>query len=189
MARSPSKPFHCSVISENVSIALRRRSSFRGDGKLYVQCSEVDCQWIDANEPPVRVDLYVRVRNRDLITEVHRDGLRIEGRRGTACIRVQPHEPSHLVAAPQEVGIKALVKLSPEAIDEDLADRPVGLKSAIGPAARGGDGSLNRALLISLHYDGIRVVVDNDVGGPGEGPVISSGRRRQEHEAQDEGKY
>ena len=54
MARSPSKPYHCSVISEDVSIALRRRSNFRGDGKLYVQCSEVDCQWIDANEPPVR---------------------------------------------------------------------------------------------------------------------------------------
>ena len=57
MARSPSKPFHCSVISENVSIALRRRSSFRGDGKLYVQCSEVDCQWIDANEPPCPLTL------------------------------------------------------------------------------------------------------------------------------------
>src|SRR5262249_20527066 len=51
MARSPSKPFYCTVISENVSIALRRRSNFRGDGKLFVQCSEVDCQWVDANEP------------------------------------------------------------------------------------------------------------------------------------------
>jgi hypothetical protein len=45
------------VISEDVSIALRRRSSFRGDGKLYVQCSEVDCQWIDANEPPCPLTL------------------------------------------------------------------------------------------------------------------------------------
>ena len=57
MARSPSKAFYCSVISENVSIALRRRSNFRGDAKLYVQCSEVDCQWIDANEPPCPLTL------------------------------------------------------------------------------------------------------------------------------------
>jgi hypothetical protein len=57
MARSPSKKFHCTVISEDVSIALRRRSSFRGDGKLYVQCSELDCQWIDANEPPCPLTL------------------------------------------------------------------------------------------------------------------------------------
>jgi len=57
MARSPSKPFYCSVVSENVSISLRRRSNFRGDGKLFVQCSETDCQWIDANEPPCPLTL------------------------------------------------------------------------------------------------------------------------------------
>lgn len=57
MARSPSKTFQCSVISETVTISLRRRSSFRGDGKFYVQCSELDCQWIDANEPPCPLTL------------------------------------------------------------------------------------------------------------------------------------
>jgi hypothetical protein len=57
MARSPSKRFYCHVVSETVTIALRRRSNFRGDGKLYVQCSEVDCQWYDANEPPCPLTL------------------------------------------------------------------------------------------------------------------------------------
>ena len=57
MARSPSKGFYCTVVSETVTIALRRRSNFRGDGKLYVQCSETDCQWIDANEPPCPLTL------------------------------------------------------------------------------------------------------------------------------------
>ncbi len=28
-----------------------------GDGKLFVQCSEVDCQYVDANEPPCPLTL------------------------------------------------------------------------------------------------------------------------------------
>ena len=37
MARMPSKPFRCNVVSETVTIALRRRTSFGGvNGKLFV---------------------------------------------------------------------------------------------------------------------------------------------------------
>ena len=57
MGRRPSKPFACSVVAETVTITLRQRSSIRGDGKLFVQCSEVDCQYVDANEPPCPLTL------------------------------------------------------------------------------------------------------------------------------------
>jgi hypothetical protein len=53
----PSKSFHCAVVSEEVSITLRRRNSMAGRGKLFVACSEKDCQYIDANEPPCPLTL------------------------------------------------------------------------------------------------------------------------------------
>lgn len=57
MTRPPSKPFRCDIVSETVTIALRRRKLLGGDGKLFVQCSEVDCQYVDANEPPCPLTL------------------------------------------------------------------------------------------------------------------------------------
>lgn len=52
MRRLPPKPFQCPVISETVSIALRRRKSATSPGAFFVQCSEVDCQYVDTNAPP-----------------------------------------------------------------------------------------------------------------------------------------
>jgi hypothetical protein len=66
--RLPSKAFHCNVVSENVTIALRRRSRFGGQGALYVRCSESDCQYVDANQPPcpLTLDLFAaEVRERE----------------------------------------------------------------------------------------------------------------------------
>ncbi len=57
MSRMPSKPFHCSVVSESVTVTLRRRNSLGGRGKLFVACSEKDCQYVDANEPPCPLSL------------------------------------------------------------------------------------------------------------------------------------
>ena len=58
MARMPSKSFRCAVVSEDVTIALQRRTSFgAGQGKLFVRCSERDCQYVDANEPPCPLTL------------------------------------------------------------------------------------------------------------------------------------
>jgi hypothetical protein len=57
MSRSPSKPFHCSVVSETVSIALRRRLAMGGSGKLFVHCSERECQHVDTNAPPCPLTL------------------------------------------------------------------------------------------------------------------------------------
>lgn len=57
MSRMPSKPFHCSVVSESVTVTLRRRNSLGGRGKLFVACSEKDCQYVDSNEPPCPLTL------------------------------------------------------------------------------------------------------------------------------------
>lgn len=57
MARPPSKPFRCDVVSETVTISLRRRTPFGGKSELFVRCSEVDCQYADANEPPCPLTL------------------------------------------------------------------------------------------------------------------------------------
>ena len=69
MSRPPPKPFRCEVVSETVTIALRRRASLDGTNQLFVRCSEFDCQYIDANEPPcpLTLDLFadeVRERQR-----------------------------------------------------------------------------------------------------------------------------
>ena len=57
MTRPPSKSFRCDVVSENVTISLRRRTPFGGKSQLFVKCSEVDCQYVDANEPPCPLTL------------------------------------------------------------------------------------------------------------------------------------
>ena len=55
--RTPTKSYNCSVVSETVSISLRRRQSLGGHGKLFVRCSETECQYIDTNEPPCPLTL------------------------------------------------------------------------------------------------------------------------------------
>ena len=56
MNRPPSKSFRCEVVSETVTIALRRRASLDGNNELYVRCSELDCQYIDGEQPPCPSD-------------------------------------------------------------------------------------------------------------------------------------
>ncbi len=57
MPRPPTKSFRCQVVSEDVSITLRRRTALGARGQLFVQCSEVDCQYVGANEPPCPLTL------------------------------------------------------------------------------------------------------------------------------------
>jgi hypothetical protein len=68
VTRPPSKSFRCDVVSETVTIALRRRPAFGAQGQLFVRCSESDCQYIDANEPPcpLTLDLFAaEIRERE----------------------------------------------------------------------------------------------------------------------------
>ena len=57
MTRMPSKSFSCGVINETVTIVLQRRLSLGVSGKLFVRCSERDCQYVDANQPPCPLTL------------------------------------------------------------------------------------------------------------------------------------
>ena len=71
MSRMPSKSFPCDVVSETVSITLRRGKSLSGRGKLFVRCSEKDCQYVDANEPPcpLTIALFTAEINQRMIAE------------------------------------------------------------------------------------------------------------------------
>jgi hypothetical protein len=59
VSRFPAKSFRCDIVSETVSIALRRRPTLGERGKLFVHCSELDCQHVDTNEPPCPLTLDV----------------------------------------------------------------------------------------------------------------------------------
>jgi hypothetical protein len=48
----PSKTVPCRVVSDTVTVTLRRQKSAGGRGSLFVRCSEKDCLYIDANRPP-----------------------------------------------------------------------------------------------------------------------------------------
>ena len=52
VSQRPSKTFHCEVVNETITATLRRKTSLHGSGDLFVRCSETDCQYVDANEPP-----------------------------------------------------------------------------------------------------------------------------------------
>ena len=84
MARSPSKPFHCSVISENVSIALRRRSSFAATASS-TPCSEVIASGSTTTSP--------HAAHLDLSRGISPGGARAEERSSTSSITsTQPTE-------------------------------------------------------------------------------------------------
>ena len=53
----PSKSTFCGVVSEAVTITLRRSRSPSGRGRLFVRCSEKDCLYIDVNRPPCPLSL------------------------------------------------------------------------------------------------------------------------------------
>jgi hypothetical protein len=52
MRSSRPREFWCSVVSESVLIRLTRPNGlFRPTG-YFVQCNQVDCQYVEANAPP-----------------------------------------------------------------------------------------------------------------------------------------
>jgi hypothetical protein len=57
MSRAPRKSFRCPVVSETVTITLTRRRRFSSPDERYVQCSETDCQYAEANTPPCPLHL------------------------------------------------------------------------------------------------------------------------------------
>jgi hypothetical protein len=52
MSRSQAREFWCPVVSESVSIRLKRPGRFGGSSTYFVQCNQVDCQYVEENRPP-----------------------------------------------------------------------------------------------------------------------------------------
>jgi hypothetical protein len=54
--------YFCSVVSEDVEIALRNKPSFsrKSRDELFVQCNQLECQYVDRNQfpCPLRLDLF-----------------------------------------------------------------------------------------------------------------------------------
>ena len=59
MAKGRGKDYFCTVVSEDVEITLKRKHSslFESKGKLFVQCNQSECQYVDVNESPCPLSL------------------------------------------------------------------------------------------------------------------------------------
>ena len=62
MPKRRGKDFFCTVVSEDVKIALRVKPSLsrKPIRELFVQCDQLECQYVDRNQLPcpLRLDLF-----------------------------------------------------------------------------------------------------------------------------------
>ena len=62
MANRRQKDYFCTVVSEDVEIALKNRPCFSREFKtdLFVQCNQLECQYVELNQfpCPLRLDLF-----------------------------------------------------------------------------------------------------------------------------------
>jgi hypothetical protein len=52
VSRGQARGFWCEVVSETVHIRLRRRGGFGQPQTHFVQCDQLDCQYVEENKPP-----------------------------------------------------------------------------------------------------------------------------------------
>ncbi len=59
MANRSRKDYFCAVVSEDVEIALRNKSSLgrKFKNELYVLCNQSECQYVDFNQSPCPLSL------------------------------------------------------------------------------------------------------------------------------------
>ena len=59
MANRREKDYFCTVVSENVEITLKnkRSLSFKSKNELFVQCNQLECQYVDLNQSPCPLGL------------------------------------------------------------------------------------------------------------------------------------
>jgi len=62
LANRRGKDYFCTVISEDVEIALKNKPSrsLKSKNELFVQCNQLECQYVDLNQSPcpLRLDLF-----------------------------------------------------------------------------------------------------------------------------------
>jgi len=62
LAKRGGKDYFCTVVSENVEIALKNKPSLghKSKNELFVQCNQLECQYVNLNQSPcpLRLDLF-----------------------------------------------------------------------------------------------------------------------------------
>jgi hypothetical protein len=62
LANRREKDYFCTVVSEDVKISLKNKPSlnFKSKNELFVQCNQIECQYVDLNQSPcpLRLDLF-----------------------------------------------------------------------------------------------------------------------------------
>jgi hypothetical protein len=53
------KDYFCGIVSEDVKISLRNKPSIglKPNNELFVQCNQLECQYVDVNQSPCPLDL------------------------------------------------------------------------------------------------------------------------------------
>jgi hypothetical protein len=71
------RPKHCfcDLVSEYVEIALKNKAAFGSESKtdLFVQCNQLDCQYVDLNQAPCPLGLDLFVEEIERRAKKHRD--------------------------------------------------------------------------------------------------------------------
>jgi hypothetical protein len=52
VSRGRAREFWCEVVSESVQIRLKRNGGFGRVQGYFVQCNQLDCQYVEENKPP-----------------------------------------------------------------------------------------------------------------------------------------
>jgi hypothetical protein len=60
VSRTRVRDFWCHVVQETVQIGLRRSSGFGRPRGYFVQCNQLDCQYVEENKPPcpLHIDMF-----------------------------------------------------------------------------------------------------------------------------------
>jgi len=70
LAKRSKKDYFCTVVSEDVEIALKNKPSLsvKPKNELFVRCNQLECQYVDLNQSPcpLRLDLFAEeIRKRE----------------------------------------------------------------------------------------------------------------------------
>ena len=76
MAKRWEKDYYCAVVSEDVEIALKNKPSVSLESKneLFVQCNQIECQYVDLNQSPCPLSLDLFAEEIEESEENIRDG-------------------------------------------------------------------------------------------------------------------
>ena len=75
MANRKGKDYFCTVVSEDVEIALKNKPSlsFESKNELFVQCNQHECQYVDLNKSPCPLNLNIFTKEIEKRKEKRRD--------------------------------------------------------------------------------------------------------------------